>query len=165
MKKLFIIGIGGSSQKANIEVHDVQFVITDTIENSHEVLIDGWYGDALHIDTYAELKGADGYAIEIHDEPQQREVNLYFVHLGGYLMEIFGEQHEYGFFVAKTEKEAKDKAKTTMLKHIKDIHADGVFNMEKSLKFADGKTAYIHLIPDGCVYQLLPDWNGYKKIK
>lgn len=42
MKKLFVIGIGGSVSKANIEVHDVQLVIADSIENTYEILKEDW---------------------------------------------------------------------------------------------------------------------------
>lgn len=164
MKKLFVIGIGGSISKANIEVHDVQLVIADCIENTYEVLKDGWYGEHLHLDEYKALVGVDGYAIQIEDYPQNTELNLFFVNMGGYLKETFGEQHEYGFFVAETEKEAKEKAKKELLNNVNDSHVDGIFKVESRLKFADGKIGYIHFIPDGKVYSLNSDWSGYKKL-
>ncbi|WP_312045557.1 DUF1543 domain-containing protein [Anaerotignum sp.] len=164
MKNLFVIGIGGSSRKANIEVHDVQLVIADCIENTYETLKEDWYGEYLHLDEYKILTGADGYAIQIADYPQNTHLNLFFINMGGYLKETFGEQHEYGFFVAETEKEAKEKAKKELLKNVVESHVDGVFKVENSLKFADGKTVYIHLNPDGKIYNLNPDWSGYKKL-
>lgn len=164
MKKLFVIGIGGSSPKANIEVHDVQLVIADCIENTYETLKEDWYGEHLHLDEYKILTGADGYAIQIADYPQNTHLNLFFINMGGYLKETFGEQHEYGFFVAETEKEAKEKAKKELLKNVVESHVDVVFKVENSLKFADGKTVYIHLNPDGKIYNLNPDWSGYKKL-
>ncbi|KAF5065467.1 hypothetical protein DSECCO2_273480 [anaerobic digester metagenome] len=164
MKNLFVIGIGGSSPKANIEVHDVQLVIADCIENTYETLKEDWYGEHLHLDEYKILTGADGYAIQIADYPQNTHLNLFFINMGGYLKETFGEQHEYGFFVAETEKEAKEKAKKELLKNVVESHVDVVFKVENSLKFADGKTVYIHLNPDGKIYNLNPDWSGYKKL-
>jgi len=164
MKKLFVIGIGGSISKANIEVHDVQLVIADCIENTYELLKEGWYGEHLHLDEFKVLTGADGYAIQIEDYPQNTELNLFFVNMGGYLKETFGEQHEYGFLVAETEKEAKEKAKKELLKNMNDSHVDSIFKVENHLKFADGKIVYIHLIPDGKGYCLNPDWSGYKKL-
>lgn len=35
-KKLFIIYIGGSHEKAFIELHDMRFVIAETIEDTYE---------------------------------------------------------------------------------------------------------------------------------
>ncbi len=164
MKKLFVIGIGGSTSKANIEVHDVQLVIADSIENTYEILIEGWYGEHLHLDEYKVLAGAQGYRIQIEDHPQNTELNLFFVNMGGYLKETFGEQHEYGFFVAETEKEAKEKAQKELLKNVTDTHVDGIFKVDSKLKFAEGKSAYIHLIRDGKTYSLNPDWCGYKRL-
>jgi len=142
----------------------VQLVIADCIENTYEILKEGWYGEHLHLDEYKALTGADGCAIQIKDYPQNTELNLFFVNMGGYLKETFGEQHEYGFFVAKTEEEAKEKAKKELLKNVTDFHVDGIFKVENSLKFADGMKLYIHLILDEKVYSLNPDWSGYKKL-
>ncbi|AHH47228.1 hypothetical protein X557_08060 [Francisella tularensis subsp. holarctica PHIT-FT049] len=36
MSQLFIVYLGGSAPKANIELHDVQFVIADNIEGTYE---------------------------------------------------------------------------------------------------------------------------------
>ncbi|OYO95254.1 hypothetical protein CG709_12225, partial [Lachnotalea glycerini] len=90
MSKLFVIGIGGSISKANIEVHDVQLVIADSIENTYEILKEGWYGEHLHLDEHKVLAGADGHAIQIEDHPQKTELSLFFVNMGGYLKEMFG---------------------------------------------------------------------------
>ena len=162
MKKLFVIGIGGSISKANIEVHDVQLVIADSMEETYETLKRDWYGIRLHLDEYKVLTGADGYAIQIKEYPQNIELSLFFVNMGGYLKGLFGEQHEYGFFVAQTEEEAKEKAKKELLKNVENRHVDRIFNVESCLKFANGKNASIHLIPDGKTYCLNPDWSGYK---
>lgn len=164
MKTLFVIGIGGNIFNANIEVHDVQLVISDSIENTYEVLKESWYGERMHLDEYKVLTGADGYSIQIEDYPQNTELSLFFVDMGGYCKEIFGEQHEYRFFVAENEKEAKEKAKKELLKNASDRHVDRIFKVESILKFADGTTTYIHLIQDGKFYNLKPDWSGYKKL-
>ncbi|MDD3903635.1 MAG: DUF1543 domain-containing protein [Sphaerochaeta sp.] len=164
MRKLFVIGIGGSINKANIEVHDVQLVIGESIETTYEVLKENWYGVRLHLDEYTALLGADGYEIKIGDQPQNTSLCLFFVDMGGNLKETFGEQHEYGFFVAETENEAKEKAKKSMLTHVENQHVDRIFKVEDNLRFADGKVSFIHLIPDGKPQGLLPDWSGYIKL-
>lgn len=164
MKKIFVIGIGGGNSKANIEVHDVQLVVAETIEETFATLKEAWYGEKLHLDEYKALIGADGYEIQLKDQPSSSELSLFFVNMGGYLKETFGEQHAYGFYVAETEKEAKEKAKNEMLKHTNNSHVDGVFKVEDRIRFADGKSAYLHLTPDGKEYRLNPDWSGYKKL-
>ena len=164
MKKIFVIGIGGSINKANIEVHDVQLVISDSIENTYEILKESWYGERLHLDEYTALSGADGYEIQIKDQPQNTSLCLFFVDMGGNLKETFGEQHEYGFFVAETENEAKVKAKNVLLKHVENQHIDRIFKVESKVKFSDGKVSFIHLIPDGKPRSFLPDWSGYLRL-
>ena len=54
MKKLFMIHLGGKAKGALIEVHDVQFVIAEKIEDCERSLRDHWYGLDLkcHIDSY-----------------------------------------------------------------------------------------------------------------
>lgn len=164
MTKLFVVGIGGRIHNANIEVHDVEWVIADAIENTYDILKRDWYGESLHVDEYKVLIGADGHSIQIGDEPQKSNQNLFFVNMGGYLKEIFGEQHEHGFFVAETEEEARKKAEKVLLKNIHDKHIDNIFKVVDRLKFADGKKVYIHLTEDGNVYPFTPDWSGYHKL-
>ncbi len=44
MNKLFIVYLGGSAPKANIELHDIQFVVGNTIEDTFEQLRSNWFG-------------------------------------------------------------------------------------------------------------------------
>ncbi|MBN2897757.1 MAG: DUF1543 domain-containing protein [Clostridia bacterium] len=83
---LYMIGLGGKVHGANIEVHDVQFVVSDYIDQTVERLKANWYGMAekLHMDSYTELEGADGFKVKVTKEKFSDKRRLFFVHLGGY---------------------------------------------------------------------------------
>lgn len=164
MKKLFAVGIGGSVKQANIEVHDVQFIIADSIEDTYETLKANWYGDSLHIDEYGIVEGVDGYRLAFERQPYEGENQLYYVNMGGYINGKFGELHQFACYAAKNEAEAEEKASKNLLKGADDSHIDNLFQLETSLKSADGTVFHIHLIPDENEYTLKTKWNGYIKL-
>ena len=159
-----MIGLGGKAQNANIEVHDIQFVTAEKIEDTTELLIKNWYGYSVHIDEYKVLEGIDGYQILLQDQPTESGLNLYFVHMGGYLKEVFGEQHAIGLLAAETEEEAKEKGKCLLPKTIQNLHVDQIRKVENHIQSLDSKPLYIHLIPDENTYSMNPDWSGYWKL-
>lgn len=108
MKKIYMIGLGGSIQNANTETHSMQFVFAENIECTYEQLKTRWYGDSLHIDGYAEFKYIDNYEV---DYDSKLEDNLYMVVYGGYKEGIIDELHTYSFVRAYDKIEAKSKAK------------------------------------------------------
>ena len=50
-KYLFLVFLGGRAKKANVEVHDVRWVIGSKIEDTYDVLKSDWFGNlkGLHI--------------------------------------------------------------------------------------------------------------------
>ena len=54
---LFIVVLGGRSLKSNIEIHDVRWVLGETIEDTFPELRKQWLGkkSGLHIDSYLSL--------------------------------------------------------------------------------------------------------------
>ena len=64
-KFLFLVVLGGRSPKANIELHDVRWVIGSKIEDTFNQLRDDWLGSSngLHIDSYKKIDSIDGYRI------------------------------------------------------------------------------------------------------
>ena len=64
---LYLVVIGGMAPKANIELHDVRWVIGSKIEDTFESLRKNWFGslEGFHIDTYKKIKSVDGYKINI----------------------------------------------------------------------------------------------------
>ena len=81
--------------------------------------------------------------------------------MGGYQKECFGELHEYGLFVATTQQEAKEKAKTALLPHALDRHVDTVRRVRDCLLYEDELPCTLHLVADGLCYDFKPDWSGY----
>jgi hypothetical protein len=149
MKKLFMIGIGGGIEKANIEVHDIRFVATDSIEDACEILRKDWFGSSLHIDEYMIIEFVDGHRVLLMDDPQESEDKLFFVNMGGSIDQRFGEAHEYGLFVSTTKENAECRGQSSLLEHAYDKHIDYVYDVQSRLKSADGKNVFIHLVSAG----------------
>lgn len=166
MSKLFMVCLGGSAPKANIELHDLQFVVADKIEETYEQLKRNWFGNinGLHLDSYKEIRGADGYRIMLQDKPQVSEKNLYFVNLGGYQKDTLYELHEFALFVAGSEAEAKNKAKASLLKNVFHQHKDNLKEVDDCLKIRSVYGKYIHLEKSEETFDLQPDWFGYNVI-
>ena len=51
LKYLFLVVLGGRANKANIELHDVRWVIGSRIEDTFDILRRDWFGmiEGLHI--------------------------------------------------------------------------------------------------------------------
>ena len=138
--------IGGYKENANIELHDMRFVIGQTIEDCYPELIKQWWGDEkmFHLDAWGAVKSADGYAICIKDVPAEHPEKLYFVNLGGYDPEQFTELHKNVLVVAKDDADAKVKAKS-QIKDWTKPHRDQWFDVEKILELTNIGDHYIHL--------------------
>ena len=64
---LYLVVLGGKAKKANIELHDVRWVVGSKIEDTYDTLRKGWFGSpkGLHIDSYKKIKYVDGYKINL----------------------------------------------------------------------------------------------------
>ena len=62
---LYLVVLGGRAKKANIELHDVRWVVGSKIEDTFDTLRKDWFGSlkGLHIDSYKKIKYIDGYKI------------------------------------------------------------------------------------------------------
>ena len=113
--KLYAVFIGGNHPRANIELHDLRFVTGEGIMETVAQLRAGWWGTpaSLHIDAYAELTHVDGRRIEVvlGPAPAAPEASLWFVNVGGYTPDLFGEQHHYLFMVGATKAEIWTRAR------------------------------------------------------
>lgn len=107
--KLFAVFVGGKHARANIELHDIRFVVGETLEATIPQLRAAWWGkpSSLHIDGYAELTEVDSWQVDVFQgvAPEGASRALWFVNIGGYTPEVFGEQHSYLFLAGE------DKAK------------------------------------------------------
>ena len=64
---LYLVVLGGRTKKANIELHDVRWVVGSRIEDTFDALRKDWFGSlkGLHIDSYKKIKNIDGYKINL----------------------------------------------------------------------------------------------------
>jgi hypothetical protein len=110
--KLFAIYVGGEHPGANIEVHDMRFVVAPSITDTYAELHRQWWGKpgSLHIDCWAAIDHADGYDVALRPEPFTGPERLYYVNLGGYDAADFSEKHKNVFVVAPTVAAAKARA-------------------------------------------------------
>lgn len=149
--KLFAIYVGGEHPRANIEVHDIRFVVAPSIEETHRDLLDQWWGRAgsLHIDCWSEITQADGYEVSLRPEPFQGAARLYYVNLGGYDGVEFAEKHRNVFVVADTLAGAKSRA-IKQAADWSDAHRDEMYEAEQAFSLQDAASAQrlnIHLTP------------------
>jgi len=152
MMKLFAVYIGGEHPRANIELHDMRFVVASSISETYDELRKQWWGtpDSLHVDCWAELDHADGYDIELKPEPFAGVEKLYYVNLGGYDESDFLERHKNVFVVAATLAEAKTRALRAN-RGLKQLHRDDLYEAEQAFCLADAvgeQRLYIHLVPN-----------------
>jgi len=183
---LFLVVLGGRAKKANVELHDVRWVIGSRIEDTFDVLRRDWFGtiDGLHIDSYKKINFVDGYRIHLkktennklkenklfnENIPQQ---NLWFVNIGGYDPSSMQEKHQFGLVAATSSFEAKNKAKSKWLNGCKKKHKDDLAPLNDLRTFDDCEIISkidnweIDLQKENnCVEDTFyPDWYGYKRI-
>ena len=177
---LFIVVLGGRSLKSNIEIHDVRWVLGNTIEDTFPDLRKQWLGNksGLHIDSYKCIKYVEGYEIVISKSKkesilssQKENLSLWFVNLGGYNPKKMYEEHEFNIIVAKKSFEAKKKAKAKWESNLEKKHNDNCSSMYYLEKVDDIqpikiKNWEINLISDFKKRsdKLIPDWYGYRRI-
>jgi len=177
---LFIVVLGGRSLKSNIEIHDVRWVLGETIEDTFPELRKQWLGKkrGLHIDSYKCIKYVDGYKIVISKSNKNslisskiEDLTLWFVNLGGYNPKKMYEEHEFNLIVANKANEAKKKAKKNWESNLKNKHNDdysGINYLDQvdDLHPIKIKNWEINLIPDpeDRNEKLIPDWYGYRRI-
>jgi hypothetical protein len=148
--KLFAIYIGGEMPGANIEVHDMRFLIAASIEETYAELRNQWWGSAksLHIDCWAEIDHADGYDISLRSEPYDGSEKLFFVNLGGYVPGEFTEMHRNVFVVAESQAKAKSRA-VRSVKGWRDPHRDDIYEAEHAFcleRLISDQRLYLHLV-------------------
>jgi len=183
---LYLVVLGGRAEKANIELHDVRWVVGSKIEDTFDTLRNDWFGSlkGLHIDSYKKIKYIDGYKINLIyfekdkiDKKQlikknETKTNLWFVNIGGYSPTSMQEKHEFGLVIASSKFEAKNIAKSKWLIGIKKKHKDDLASLDMIISCDDCELIknignwQIELTPDNNFFQEnnYPDWYGYKKI-
>jgi len=182
---LFLVVLGGKAKKANVELHDVRWVIGSKIEDTYEVLRRDWFGsrEGLHIDSFKKINYIDGYKINLKNIENEKsnnnvfisrntpKMNLWFVNIGGYDPNSMQEKHEFGLVVAKSPLEAKNKAKSKWLNGCQKKHKDDITSLKK---FILDDCELIQRIGNWEIELILennfveetnsPDWFGYMRI-
>ena len=149
--KLFAVYVGGEIAGANIELHDMRFVVARSMRDTYPELRRQWWGSpkSLHVDCWAEIAHADGYHVTLRPEPFAGRERLYFVNLGGYDPAEFAERHRNIFVVAESEAKAKKRA----IKAVRDWiepHRDDMYEAEQAFCLNDAAgdaRMYLHLTP------------------
>jgi hypothetical protein len=147
--KLFAVYLGGRAARCNTELHDVVFVVGESIEKSYERLMDKWFGDPLrlHIDSWLELRVVDGYRISLQPHPPGDGLKLYFINLGAYSPGQFTELHANAFVVAASEADVKKRAKAELLRGAQSVHTDDLYDIDDCLEITEVDGRHIHLEP------------------
>ena len=183
---LYLVVLGGRAEKANIELHDVRWVVGSKIEDTYDTLRNDWFGSpqGLHIDSYKKIKYIDGHKINLIyfekdkiDKKQLVKKNkdrkyLWFVNIGGYNPTSMQEKHEFGLVAASTKLEAKNIAKSKWLIGFEKKHNDDIASLEMLISCDDCELIktignwQIELTLDNKFIKEnnYPDWYGYKKI-
>jgi len=183
---LFLVVLGGRSTKANVELHDVRWVVGSKIEDTYEVLRKDWFGnlEGLHIDTYKKINYVDGHKINLKSIENQKSKNkkflygknprkkLWFVNIGGYDPMSMQEKHEFGLVVASSSLEAKNIAKSKWLNGFRKKHKDDIASLQMLVSYDDCQVIKniggweIELILENNFVEETnyPDWYGYQRI-
>lgn len=93
--------LGGKIEGLNVEAHDIRFVVGVKRDDFLKQIKQAWVGEpkSLHIDSFIPLDYVDGHKIEINDIKVESK-KLYFLNLGFYNKNQFGEAHSMHFLVA-----------------------------------------------------------------
>ena len=183
---LFLVVLGGRADKANVELHDVRWVVGSHIEDTFNDLRNNWFGsiDGLHIDSFKKIEYIDGYKINLKNFEKNNiknkqslkqinpQKNLWFVNIGGYDPSSMQEKHEFGLVVASSSLEAKNRAKSKWLRGCRKKHKDDIASLNTLISCDDcqlikniGRWEIELNFENNLVEETnYPDWYGYRRI-
>ncbi|MGH2294320.1 MULTISPECIES: DUF1543 domain-containing protein [Pseudomonas] len=146
---LYVVMLGGRHPRASIEVHDVLFAQADSLEQAYPQLRQDWFGSraGLHIDSWLEVDGIDRYRVAFSPlAPSADDPRLFFINLGGYEPNVFGEAHRYLLVVARDKAQAKQLGKQRLQSAWLKPHTDAVLEVDDCLPVDLVGGRYVHLI-------------------
>ncbi len=145
--RLFAVYLGGRAPECNTELHDVVFAVGDSIEQTYQRLLEKWFGApvGLHIDSWIELVCVDGFRVTLQRTPPSTPDRLFFINLGAYRPGEFSELHANMFVVARTEDEAKARAKRELLPGTESLHTDDLYDVDDCLQLDELDGYHVHL--------------------
>jgi hypothetical protein len=165
MLKLYAVVLGGRADGCNIELHDVVFVVGNTLEDTYPTLIQKWFGNKkrMHIDSSIELTHADHHDIVLSHEKISQELKLFFVNFGAYKAQHFGEIHQTAFYVGKTKTEVLARAKKDLCVSLDESHCDDNLIVDDIMAIESIDGLFLQLVPSSKQTELTII-NGYRKL-
>lgn len=167
MTNLFAVYMWWKAEWSQIELHDVQFVIGEKIEDCYETLKDKWFGvrRSAHIDCYMALHYVDWYEVQLYKWLKKgQDIHLYFVNAWAYDPDKFTELHENWFFVAKDSMEATKKALAVLCVNDEIKHRDNLYDVDDCIQVDEVDGWHIELVPTDKTQKLVPDRYWYGKL-
>jgi hypothetical protein len=180
MKKLFMVVLGCTPKDRLIEQHDIFFGIAEELKDLVEEMKNFWPVDDLHIDCWKIIEQVGNYKVVINEKPSEtenKEKQLFFINLGGYLPNIFEELHYKTVVVASDKAEAIKQVKATDFykvnsykgaeSHIDDqygIDIDEIFTINEVLRPNFKNKFSIDLITTDEIFEEPKMNNGYLKL-
>ncbi len=146
---LFVVMLGGKHPRAKIEIHDVVFARGENLEEIYPQLRQQWFGapTGLHIDSWFMVDGVADHQVRFSDiAPNEGDLRLFFINLGGYQQGQFGEEHQYLLVVAKDKASAKQQGKAIANKQWQQPHTDNLLDVDDCIPIDHVGGRYIQLI-------------------
>ena len=146
---LYAVMLGGKHPSARIEVHDVVFAVGDSLPELYPQLKQQWFGLAkgLHIDAWMAIDGLEQYQVRLSlAQPMPDTLRLYFINLGGYVANEFGEAHRYVLMLASSKQQARAKARKYALKTWLQPHIDAVLDVDDCILIDQVDGHFVHLV-------------------
>lgn len=146
---LYAVMLGGKHAAARIEVHDVVFAAGNSLQDLYPQLKQQWFGIAkgLHVDAWMAIDGIEQYQVQLSPvAPQPDDLRLYFINLGGYLPDEFGEVHRYVLIVAQSKMQARGRARKHFLKLWQQAHVDAVLDIDDCILIDQVEGHFVHLV-------------------
>jgi len=147
---LFVVCLGGRAPGCNVELHDVVFVAGRNLEETHEQLLDLWFGqpEGLHVDAWARVDSVAGYRVALSPAPDVEGPGLYFVNIGGYAPGELWERHAYALYSGHSKAEIKGRAKSELLVGRESVHRDDLYEVDDILEIKPRGDWHVTLSPD-----------------
>jgi hypothetical protein len=149
--KLVAFYIGGKIEGINVEAHDVRFLIGKSREEFTTKIKESWIGTqkSLHIDSFIILDSIDSYNIEICENKVESDISkkLFFINLGYYNANNFGEHHFMKFIIADSKVEAKKLAREQFLESVDILHTDDLYDIDECILIDSINNQFIQIKP------------------
>ena len=163
---LCVFYLGGKVEGCNIEMHDVVFAVGKSDIEISQKIKNKWCGikTSLHVDSWFILASLNGFDVKITEiKPQSSTNHLYFVNLGSYKRNFFGENHFITFVVAQSRSQAIEQARREVSKGTEMLHTDNIYDIDECIRITEVDNYHIVLEYTG-IRKKLSIINGYQQL-